>query len=118
MMGSARCDRGANGVADFPKGTCPEIDSYSGFFDNGRHNATGLGDYPRERGATDLYLLGLATDYCVKFTALDACHLGFKTFLIEDASRGVDLRPGDVDCAIKEMKDAGVEVVTSTNVVG
>jgi nicotinamidase/pyrazinamidase len=64
----------------FPKGTCPEVDSYSGFFDNGRRNATGLGDYLRERGATDLYLLGLATDYCVKFTALDARNLGFKTF--------------------------------------
>ena len=100
----------------FPKGTRPEIDSYSGFFDNGRRNATGLGDYLRERGATDLYVAGLATDYCVKFTALDARHLGFKTFLIEDAACGVDLKPGDVDRAIKEMKDAGVAVVTSASV--
>ena len=100
----------------FPKGARPEIDSYSGFFDNGRRNATGLGDYLRERGATNLYLLGLATDYCVKFTALDARHLGFKTSLIEDATRGVDLKPGDVVRAIKEMKDAGVAVVTSASV--
>ena len=100
----------------FPKGARSEVDSYSGFFDNGRLNATGLGDYLRERGVTNLYLLGLATDYCVKFTALDACHLGFKTLLIEDACRGVDLKPGDVDRAIKEMKDAGVEVVTSASV--
>ncbi|HEY5769732.1 MAG TPA: bifunctional nicotinamidase/pyrazinamidase [Terrimicrobium sp.] len=100
----------------FPKGTRPEIDSYSGFFDNGRRNATGLGDYLQERDVTNLYLLGLATDYCIKFSALDARHLGFKTLLIEDASRGVDLKPGDVARAIEEMKDAGVEVVTSASV--
>lgn len=102
----------------FPKGTCPEVDSYSGFFDNGRRNATGLGDYLGERGVTNVYLLGLATDYCVKFTALDARYLGFKTFLIEDASRGVDLKPGDIGRAIGEMKDAGVAVVTSAIVAG
>jgi nicotinamidase/pyrazinamidase len=100
----------------FPKGTHPGIDSYSGFFDNGRRNATGLGDYLRERGVADVYVAGLATDYCVKFTALDARHLGFKTFLIEDAARGVDLNPGDVDRAIKEMKEAGVTVVASASV--
>ena len=100
----------------FQKGTHPEIDSYSGFFDNGRRSATGLGEYLRERGVTNLYLLGVATDYCVKFTALDARALGFKTFLVEDASRGVDLKPGDVCVAIEEMKAAGVEVVTSGSV--
>jgi nicotinamidase/pyrazinamidase len=100
----------------FQKGTHPEIDSYSGFFDNGRRSATGLGEYLRERGVTNLYLLGVATDYCVKFTALDARALGFTTFLVEDASRGVDLKPGDVSRAIEEMKAAGVEVVTSGSV--
>ena len=99
------------------KGARPEVDSYSGFFDNGRRNATGLADYLRERRVTNFYLAGLATDYCVKFTALDARHLGFRTFLIEDATRGVDLKPVDVDRAIKEMKDAGVAVVTSASVV-
>ena len=101
----------------FPKGTRPEIDSYSGFFDNGRRNATGLGDYLQERGATDVYVAGLATDYCVQFTALDARHLGFKTTLIDDAARGVELKPGDVARAINEMKNAGVAVVTSVSVV-
>ena len=100
----------------FPKGTRPEIDSYSGFFDNGRRNATGLGDYLQERGATDVYVAGLATDYCVQFTALDARHLGFKTTLIDDAARGVELKPGDVARAINEMKNAGVAVVTSVSV--
>ena len=81
----------------FPKGIHSEIDSYSGFFDNGRRSATGLGEYLRERAVT----------------ALDARSLGFKTFLVEDASRGVDLKRGDVSRAIEEMKAAGVQVVTS-----
>ena len=97
----------------FQKGTDAAIDSYSGFFDNGHRKATGLGDYLKGRGVTDVYVLGLATDYCVKFTALDARELGFNTFLIEDASRGVNLRPGDVDRAIEEMRRAGVRIATS-----
>ena len=61
----------------FPKGTDPGIDSYSGFYDNAHRQATGLGDYLREKGVTEIYIMGLATDYCVKFTALDAIQLGF-----------------------------------------
>jgi len=95
----------------FQKGTDPGIDSYSGFFDNGHRNATGLGDWLRERGVSQVYVCGLATDYCVKFTALDAVQLGFKTYLIEDASRGVNLRPNDVAVAIAEIQRAGVEVI-------
>jgi nicotinamidase/pyrazinamidase len=97
----------------FQKGTDPTIDSYSGFFDNGRRKATGLGDYLKEKNATDVYVCGLATDYCVKFTALDARALGFNTFLIEDASRGVNLKPGDVEAAVEEMARAGVVVTSS-----
>src|SRR5690348_16174351 len=63
----------------FQKGTDPAIDSYSGFFDNGHRKATGLGEYLKERAVSDVYVAGLATDYCVKFTALDATQLGFKT---------------------------------------
>jgi nicotinamidase/pyrazinamidase len=100
----------------FQKGTDPTIDSYSGFFDNGRRKATGLGDCLKEKGATDVYICGLATDYCVKFTVLDARSLGFKTFLIEDASRGVNLKPGDVKAAVEEMRRAGVIVVTSEGI--
>ena len=100
----------------FRKGTDPRIDSYSGFFDNGHRKSTGLGDYLKGRGTTALYLLGLATDYCVKFTALDARRLGFRTVLIEDGSRGVELQPGDVARAVEEMRTAGVEVVQSTEV--
>ncbi|MBI4606732.1 MAG: bifunctional nicotinamidase/pyrazinamidase [Planctomycetes bacterium] len=97
----------------FRKGTDPAIDSYSGFFDNGHRRATGLGDYLRERGVTDVFVLGLATDYCVKLTALDAIGLGFRTHLVEDGCRGVDLRPGDVERAVEEMRRAGVRIVRS-----
>ncbi len=102
----------------FQKGTSPEIDSYSGFFDNGHLRATGLGDHLKERGVTDVSVLGLATDYCVKLTALDARRLGFRTVLIEDACRGVNLAPGDVERAVEEMRRVGVEVATSTGVGG
>jgi len=102
--------------AIFRKGTDPAIDSYSGFFDNGHRKSTGLGDYLKGRGARDVYLLGLATDYCVKFTALDARKLGFRTFLVQDASRGAELRPGDVVRAVQEMKDAGVTIVQSVQI--
>lgn len=97
----------------FPKGTDPEIDSYSGFFDNGHKKATGLGDYLTAHGVTEVYVLGLATDYCVKATALDARQLGFTTHLIADGCRGVNLHPGDVDRAIDELRAAGVRIIQS-----
>jgi nicotinamidase/pyrazinamidase len=100
----------------FQKGTCSAIDSYSGFFDNGHRKATGLGEWLREQGVDEIYVCGLATDYCVKFTALDARQLGFKTHLIEDASRGVNLCPNDTANAIAEMKCSGVLVVRSTEI--
>lgn len=100
----------------FRKGTDPGIDSYSGFFDNGHRKATGLGDYLKQKGVTDIYVAGLATDYCVKFTALDARSLGFSTSVIEDACRGVNVKPGDVAGAVKQMRDAGIHILHSTQV--
>jgi nicotinamidase/pyrazinamidase len=100
----------------FRKGTDPGIDSYSGLFDNGHRKATGLGDYLRQQKVTEVYIAGLATDYCVKFTSLDAVAMGIKTFLIEDACRGVNLKPGDVAAAIAEMKKAGVVIVQSEDI--
>lgn len=97
----------------FQKGTDPAIDSYSGFFDNGHRKATGLGEYLNQTGVTDVYVAGLATDYCVKFTALDAKSLGFNTFVIEDACRGVNVHPNDVQAAIEQMRKAGVHVIDS-----
>lgn len=101
----------------FQKGTDPGIDSYSGFFDNGRRKATGMGDYLHQKGVTSVHVCGLATDYCVKFTALDALSLGFETFLIEDASRGVNVNPGDVKKAVAEMKAAGVGIMKSKEIL-
>jgi len=97
----------------FVKGTDLNIDSYSGFFDNGHRKATGLAEYLQDRGVTQVYVAGLATDYCVKFTALDAVAQGFQTYLISDACRGVNLQPGDVDRAIDEMKQAGIHIIDS-----
>ncbi|HWQ90472.1 MAG TPA: bifunctional nicotinamidase/pyrazinamidase [Clostridia bacterium] len=101
----------------FRKGTDPGIDSYSGFFDNGHRKATGLGDWLKAKGVTDVYVCGLATDYCVKFTALDAVALGFRTHLVEDASRGVNLQPHHVPQAVQEMADAGVHIVRAETIL-
>ena len=94
------------------KGMDKEVDSYSGFFDNDG-SPVGLGDYLKERGVTDVYIMGLATDYCVKFTALDCAELGFNTHLVEDGCRAVNINPDDGANAIKEMKEAGIKVVHS-----
>lgn len=100
----------------FRKGDDPNIDSYSGFFDNDQRRATGLGEWLKERGVTEVYVAGLATDYCVKFTALDAVKLGFKTYLISDACQGVNLQTADVSQAIEEMEKFGVIVVSSRDI--
>jgi nicotinamidase/pyrazinamidase len=101
----------------FLKGTDMEIDSYSGFFDNEHRRATGLGDYLKERGVTDVTIAGLATDYCVKFTALDARMLGFETSVVVDACRGVEVNEGDTARAIEEMSAAGVHIKESRRVL-
>jgi nicotinamidase/pyrazinamidase len=97
----------------FPKGTDTDIDSYSGFFDNGHKKSTGLGEWLKAKGVTEVFVCGLATDYCVKLTALDAVQSGFKTHLVADACRGVNLNPDDSKNAIAEMKRAGVEIRNS-----
>ncbi|HEY9072171.1 MAG TPA: bifunctional nicotinamidase/pyrazinamidase [Candidatus Ozemobacteraceae bacterium] len=89
------------------KGTHRDVDSYSGFFDNGGRHDTGLAEFLRERGADELFVMGLATDYCVKFTVLDACRLGFRVTLIENGCRAVELVPGDGERAMHEMMAAG-----------
>jgi nicotinamidase/pyrazinamidase len=96
----------------FPKGTDPGIDSYSGFFDNGRRKATGLGDWLRQQGVEAVVVCGLATDYCVKATAIDAAQLGFRTTLATAACRGVGLRPDDIPDAIAAMRAAGVAITS------
>ncbi len=103
-------------VSIIRKGTDPTIDSYSGFFDNARRQATGLQALLQAAGIRSVYLLGLATDYCVQFTALDAVSLGFDTYLIEDGCRGVNAQPTDVADAITAMRSEGVIITHSSQI--
>ena len=96
------------------KGDDPSVDSYSGFFDNGHAKDTGLAAYLRARDVGEVWVAGLATDYCVKYTALDALALGIPTSVVVDGCRGVDLHEGDVDAALAQMRAAGCELVTSS----
>lgn len=98
--------------AVFRKGTQRTVDSYSAFFDNARRHSTGLGDHLQAQGVDTVCVLGLATDYCVKFTALDAVALGVRTFVVREGCRGIDLQEGDVERAMDEMGRAGVEIVS------
>jgi nicotinamidase/pyrazinamidase len=100
------------------KGENPEVDSYSAFRDNDQASTTGLATYLKERGVTELDIAGLATDFCVKFSALDAVEMlpGVTTRFIQDASRGID--PQTVEAAIAEMQSHGVHVITSSTILG
>ena len=95
----------------FQKGIDRDIDSYSGFYDNGHLRSTGLADFLRIRGVTDVCVMGLATDYCVKFTVLDALQQGFRVRVVRDGCRGVNLQSGDADRAWHELQRAGAEIV-------
>lgn len=95
----------------FPKGENKEVDSYSGFFDNDKQSSTGLGEWLKLHGISEVHVVGLALDYCVKATALDAHSLGFKTSVILDATRSVNLAPKDGEKAVEELKSAGVDVL-------
>lgn len=92
----------------FKKGENPKIDSYSGFYDNDHNSSTGLSEYLKENNITDVTIVGLALDYCVKFTALDAINEEFKTKLLINGTRAVNINPNDGKNAIKELKEAGV----------
>ena len=94
------------------KGFRRNIDSYSAFTENDRKTTTGLHGFLRSVGISRLFLTGLATDFCVKWSALDAINYGFETYLITDAVRGINLN-NSVEFAMQEMKDAGVKFITS-----
>ena len=100
--------------AIFRKGMDREIDSYSGFYDNGHKKITGLSGYLRERGAVDLYFCGLAADICVYFTLLDALKEGFKATLIEDAA--VPLLPEEFDKVREDIITKGGRITHSQEV--
>jgi nicotinamidase/pyrazinamidase len=122
------CVQGTDGAAFHPaldqdrahlvirKGFRPAVDSYSAFFENDRTTPTGLSGYLRERGIDRVFLTGLATDVCVRFSAMDARNHGFDTILIADACRGLD--KGGVNSAVTAMKEAGVRVIESFAITG
>ena len=98
------------------KGFRPEIDSYSAFFENDQATPTGLAGYLRERGVEAVWLAGLATDFCVAWSALDAVRAGFAVTLVEDACRAIDL-DGSLGRAMDEMRAAGVAFARADDLV-
>ena len=98
--------------AIFRKGTDPEIDSYSGFFDNGHRKTTALADYLRGKQVHQVSILGLAGDYCVYYTAKDALELGFETCLIEDGIRAIN--PADFEKVKAEITNRGGRIIQSS----
>jgi nicotinamidase/pyrazinamidase len=99
------------------KGFRPQVDSYSAFFENDHATATGLAGYLRERELTRVFLAGLAYDYCVGYSALDARRLGFPAVVLRDACRAIDLN-GSVAAMDAQFADAGVAVIDSTELSG
>jgi nicotinamidase/pyrazinamidase len=97
----------------FYKGTDKLIDSYSAFFDNAHKRSTGLYDYLASRNIEEIYVAGVATDYCVLYSVLDALKLGLQVHVITDACRGINLYPGDVEAAFATMSAKGAKIVTS-----
>ncbi|OHD62701.1 MAG: nicotinamidase [Spirochaetes bacterium RBG_13_51_14] len=96
------------------KGTNPTVDSYSTFLENDKKIKTGLDGYLTSIETDRLFLCGLATDYCVFYSAMDAVSFGFKTFVIIDACRGIDVPKGNIDRCIADMKKKGIQMITST----
>lgn len=99
------------------KGFRRHIDSYSAFFENDQNTVTGLHGYLQERSIDELIITGLATDFCVKWTVLDALKLGYKVTLLEDAVRGINIE-GSVKSAMEEMKESGAQISNSKHLLG
>ena len=97
--------------AIFHKGSDRKVDSYSAFFDNARKRKTGLADHLKKRGAKDVYFVGVATDYCVLYSVLDSLELGFNTWVIQEACRGINLKEGDEKRAFETMRAAGALII-------
>jgi nicotinamidase/pyrazinamidase len=100
----------------FFKGTDPNIDSYSAFFDNGHRIQTEVHDYLQKKGVKSVYIVGLAADVCVYFTVKDALKLGYDTYLIRDATKGVNMQPEDTKNALADMEKRGAKLINSSDV--
>eukprot|EP01129_Flabellula_baltica_P003938 TRINITY_DN1367_c0_g1_i1.p1 TRINITY_DN1367_c0_g1~~TRINITY_DN1367_c0_g1_i1.p1 ORF type:complete len:206 (+),score=46.21 TRINITY_DN1367_c0_g1_i1:31-648(+) len=93
----------------FPKGTDPTVDSYSGFYDNGKKHSTGMGEWLQAQGVTHVDCLGVASDFCVRYTVIDAAGLGFVTRVFAEGCRAVN--PENEQAAFQAMQDAGATVI-------
>lgn len=100
----------------FHKGQNRLIDSYSAFFDNDHYQGTGLVDFLIKEGVDTLYIAGLATDYCVKYSVLDALKLHFNVTVVVDGCKAVNLSPHDEERVLKELKDKGAQIKLSSEV--
>ena len=126
MLWPAHCVQGTDGAAFHPalstenfslilrKGMHSRIDSYSAFQENDKKTSTGLEGYLRGLRIEHLYLCGLATDYCVFYSAMDAVRLGFRASIVIDACRGVDAPKGNIEKSLKEMKKHGIALLNSS----
>lgn len=101
--------------AIFRKGMDPDIDSYSGFFDNGKRKETGLAAFLKGRNIKEVFLAGLAGDFCVYFSALDSADYGFKTYFIEDAVRSIDISNFEKTVK-KNLIDKNISIISSTDI--
>lgn len=101
----------------FHKGTDKDVDSYSAFFDNGHRKSTGLHDFLQSRGIKDIYIAGLTTDYCVKYSVMDALKLGYNVFVVLDACKPVNLSSDDEEKAVQEMLQEGANMIYSSELV-
>lgn len=99
------------------KGQNIDVDSYSAFFDNGKIYETNLNDLLKLNEIKTLYIMGLATDYCVKYTVIDAIDLGYEVYLIEDGIKGVNLNTNDSQKAIDEMCSRGARLINSSKII-
>jgi nicotinamidase/pyrazinamidase len=97
----------------FYKGVDHEIDSYSAFCDNDRRKKTGLEEYLKEKNVKDVYVVGLTTDYCVKYTAIDGKRAGFNVNVVKDACKGVNLNDNDVNDSIALMQNEYIKIICS-----
>jgi nicotinamidase/pyrazinamidase len=100
------------------KGWHKQVDSYSTFFENDHRTATGLHSYLEGLGIGKVYLTGLAQDFCVYYSAKDALALGFETYMVEDATRGLDQPAGSLDKKMEELEGAGLRLIRSDDVPG
>ncbi len=100
--------------AFFHKGTDPLVDSYSTFFDNERKRSTGLENYLREKKVTEIFFVGIATEYCVLYSSFDAIDLGFGVYVVKDACMAINLDANDESKALHAMAAKGAKIISSS----